>query len=344
MPGVYPVQSRPGSDAPASPTRSNSGPGYDAGDEVATRDEDGDDDDLEARRARRVGRRRARASRRRAPAGRRPPTAAGRDGALAAAPGASTSPRRRAGSRRATPPSRARSRCRATCSRRRRARSMIVNLPMNPPVAGMPARREHRDRQRPGQPRAREADARRPSRCGRRAPVSRSRATITANAARFMNEVDGEVEERRLEAEPRRDDDAGEQVAGLRDRRPREQPLERASAPSAPTLPTTIVIVASAASAGPHVGCASISATSNSRSITPNAAAFVATAMNAVIGVGRALVDVGRPLVERRDRRLERQADDDERDAGEQQRVRREVAARRSRCAIPAKSVEPVAP
>ena len=56
--------------------------------------------------------------------------------------------------------------------------------------------------------------------------------------------------------------------------------------PSAPTLPTTIVTTARAAIAGAHVPLASISATSNSRSSTPNAAALVATAMNAVTGVG----------------------------------------------------------
>ncbi len=56
--------------------------------------------------------------------------------------------------------------------------------------------------------------------------------------------------------------------------------------PSAPTLPTRIVIVASAASAGPQLAWASIRATSNRRRSTPSAATFVATAMNAVIGVG----------------------------------------------------------
>jgi hypothetical protein len=56
--------------------------------------------------------------------------------------------------------------------------------------------------------------------------------------------------------------------------------------PIAPTLPTTIVVTASTASAGAQSFAALISATSNSRSRTPNAAAFVATAMNAVIGVG----------------------------------------------------------
>ena len=56
--------------------------------------------------------------------------------------------------------------------------------------------------------------------------------------------------------------------------------------PIAPTLPTTIVIAASAASAGAQSRRRAISATSKSRSSTPNAAAFVATAMNAVTGVG----------------------------------------------------------
>ena len=56
--------------------------------------------------------------------------------------------------------------------------------------------------------------------------------------------------------------------------------------PSAPTFPTRIVMVASAASAGPHVDCASSSATSKRRRNAPSAAAFVATAMNVVIGVG----------------------------------------------------------
>ncbi len=56
--------------------------------------------------------------------------------------------------------------------------------------------------------------------------------------------------------------------------------------PSAPTLPTRIVIVASAASAGPQLGCAPISATSKKRRNTPSAATFVVTAMNAVTGVG----------------------------------------------------------
>ena len=56
--------------------------------------------------------------------------------------------------------------------------------------------------------------------------------------------------------------------------------------PIAPTLPITIVVTASTASAGAHSFAASISAVSNSRSRTPNAAALVATAMNAVIGVG----------------------------------------------------------
>ena len=56
--------------------------------------------------------------------------------------------------------------------------------------------------------------------------------------------------------------------------------------PIAPTLPTMIVITASVAKAGAHTSAAEISAVSNSRISTPNAAAFVATAMNAVIGVG----------------------------------------------------------
>ena len=56
--------------------------------------------------------------------------------------------------------------------------------------------------------------------------------------------------------------------------------------PSAPTLPTMIVIVASTASAGPQLPCASIRATSKKRRNTPSAATFVATAMNAVTGVG----------------------------------------------------------
>ena len=54
----------------------------------------------------------------------------------------------------------------------------------------------------------------------------------------------------------------------------------------APTLPTTIVIAASAASAGAQSLRASKRPKSKRRSMTPNAAAFVATAMNAVIGVG----------------------------------------------------------
>ena len=57
--------------------------------------------------------------------------------------------------------------------------------------------------------------------------------------------------------------------------------------PSAPTLPTTIVDRRERRERRrPHVGCASISATSKRRSSTPNAAALVATAMNAVTGVG----------------------------------------------------------
>jgi hypothetical protein len=56
--------------------------------------------------------------------------------------------------------------------------------------------------------------------------------------------------------------------------------------PIAPTLPTTIVTAARVASAGPQVVATSISATSNRRSSTPNAAAFVATAMKAVTAVG----------------------------------------------------------
>ncbi len=56
--------------------------------------------------------------------------------------------------------------------------------------------------------------------------------------------------------------------------------------PIAPTLPTMIVITASAAKAGAQVVDASISATSNSRRITPNAAALVATATKPVTGVG----------------------------------------------------------
>ena len=56
--------------------------------------------------------------------------------------------------------------------------------------------------------------------------------------------------------------------------------------PIAPTLPTMIVITASVANAGAQVVAAEISATSNSRSMTPNAAALVATAMKPVTGVG----------------------------------------------------------
>ena len=114
--------------------------------------------------------------------------------------------------------------------------------------------------------------------------------------------------------------------------------------PIAPTLPTTIVIAASAANAGAQVVAAPISATSKSRRITPNAAALVATAMNAGDRRRRALVDVRRPLVERRDRGLEREADEhDSATPVEEQHV---VATRRAaqRAAMPAKSVEPVAP
>ena len=56
--------------------------------------------------------------------------------------------------------------------------------------------------------------------------------------------------------------------------------------PSAPTLPITIVIAASAASAGAQLACALPSGSKKKRRKIPNAAALVATAMNAVTGVG----------------------------------------------------------
>ena len=56
--------------------------------------------------------------------------------------------------------------------------------------------------------------------------------------------------------------------------------------PIAPTLPTMMVTTASVAKAGAHTSAALISAVSNRRISTPNAAALVATAMNAVTGVG----------------------------------------------------------
>jgi hypothetical protein len=47
-----------------------------------------------------------------------------------------------------------------------------------------------------------------------------------------------------------------------------------------------IVTAARNARTGCHTSLAPMSATSNSRIVTPSAAAFVATAMNAVTGVG----------------------------------------------------------
>jgi hypothetical protein len=121
---------------------------------------------------------------------------------------------------------------------------MRKNLPMKPPVAGRPARPSM-------------AIVMHTPSSGRRAPrpatasmwspkiVSRSRAISTGERRDVHDQVDGEVEERGLDAEARADDDAAEQVAGLGD--PTTTASRRLSevCPSAPTLPTMIVIVAS---------------------------------------------------------------------------------------------------
>ena len=178
---------------------------------------------------------------------------------------------------------------------------------MKPAVAGMPARPSIAIVIGHASSGLRGAEARARRRCRRRAPVSRSRATITANAARFITQVDGEVEDGRLHAELRRDDDAGEHVAGLRDRGPGEQALERGLAERADVAdddrdrrqrgerrrPVALrVEQRDVEEAQEHAERGGLRGHRHERRDRRR----------------RALVDVGRPLVERRDRGLEGQA------------------------------------
>ena len=209
---------------------------------------------------------------------------------------------------------------------------------MKPAVAGMPGQAEHRERHRPGQQRPRRAEPR-----DRGDVVAQRRLALAGDDHRerrqVHHQVDGEVEDRRLHAEPRGDDDAGEHVAGLRDRRPGHQALERGLAERADVADDDRDRRQHGERRAPSRSLASISATSNRRSKTPKRGRLRRDGHERGDRRRRALVDVGRPLVEGRDRGLEGQADDAQRDAGQQQRIVDDVGRRRrSRC--PTKSVD----
>ena len=201
------------------------------------------------------------------------------------APRASTSPRSPAGSSRARSSSRSRSPRRATCSRPRRRRRSGRTCPMKPAVAGMPASASIAiviGQASSGRSRPRPASA-----CDR---VAERRFALARDDHRerghVHEQVDGEVEDRRLHAELRRDDDAGEHVAGLRDRRVGEHPLQRGLPERADVADDDRDRRERRERRRPSASARSISATSKKRRNTPNAATFVATAMNAVTGVG----------------------------------------------------------
>ena len=99
-------------------------------------------------------------------------------------------------------------------------------------------------------------------------------------------QVDDQVEDRRGDAEAARDDDAAHDVAGLRDRGVGEHPLQRGLRQRADVADDDRDRRERRRAPAPSRTGRSTSATSKTRSSTPNAAAFVATAMNAVIGVG----------------------------------------------------------
>ena len=136
-----------------------------------------------------------------------------------------------------------------------------------------------------------------------------------------------------------------EHVAGLRDRRVREQALERGLAERADVADDDRDRGERGERRAPSRAAASISATSKSRSSDAERGGLRRDRHERGDRRRRALVDVGRPLVERRDRRLEARG----RRASARCRSSSsgsvdEVRRRRSPSAIPAKSVEPVAP
>ena len=100
------------------------------------------------------------------------------------------------------------------------------------------------------------------------------------------DQVDGEVEDGRLDAELRGHDDAGEHVAGLRHRRVGEQPLQRGLPDRAHVADHDRDRRERGERRRPSRAARRSARRRRSRRITPNAAALVATAMNAVIGVG----------------------------------------------------------
>ena len=98
-------------------------------------------------------------------------------------------------------------------------------------------------------------------------------------------QVDGQVEEHRLDAELRDDDDADEHVAGLRDRRVGEHPLERGLAERADVADDDRDH-RERGQTGRQSSTAREQRDVVESGRSPNAATFVATDMNAVTDVG----------------------------------------------------------
>ena len=215
---------------------------------------------------------------------------------------------------------------------------------MKPAVPGKPGERQHADRQRPGQRRARSADAR------DRLDVVAERGLALARdhdreRGHVHQQVDEQVEDDALDARarsPRRRRRACS--------RPGRRPTRRACASASPGRSRRCCrsrsrTTASAASAASQSSSAGSSATSKKRSDDRERGRLGRDRHEGGHRSRRALVDVGRPLVERRHRGLEGEAG---RGAA---RCRSAAAGRRAipwlvdrRARSRAKSVEPVAP
>ena len=201
-----------------------------------------------------------------------------------------------------------------------------VELPGEAGGGGNSGEREHRQGHRPGEQRARTSEPL--ERCDRVAEAGFAFAGDDHGERGHVHEhVDGEIERGRADAEPRRDDDAGEHVAGLGDGGVGEHALERGLAERADVAdddrdrgergerrpPGRLrfdeggVEEAQKDAEGGDLG---------------------GDGHERGHGCGRALIHVWRPLVKRRDRCLEAQPGDAQRDADERERVAGEPAAR----------------
>ena len=185
---------------------------------------------------------------------------------------------------------------------------------------------EHRDRDRPREPRPR-----RPQPVQRGDVVTQRRLPLPRHDHREGGEVHDrvaeQVEDRRLHAEARRHHHAGQHVARLRDRRVRDQSLQR-------RLPDRARVADDDGDRGQGRQRRSPGRRRvDQRDVEEpqhhaERGGLGGHRHEGRDGCRRALVDVRRPLVERRHRRLEGQPGHHQRDAGEEEHVVAHLGAR----------------